>query len=350
VKPYRHPRAALAALAVAASLLMLCLAPRPALAGTAARSVAQKGMTIGFIQIDLTNPFHIDQARGATEAGRRYGFTVQNLSGHGSVNQQIQEFNNLVNQHAAAIMLLPIDVSAFGPALDRARRAGIPVLVLYSASPKATMSSGFDEYQTGALVGRYAVGLLAKKYGKPQGQVAVLQGILAQGLNRDRTGGFVDEMRKHAGITVVSQQGTDWLPDKAAAVMQDWLVRYPKLALVYGLSDTITVPAINVAARQNRVSPIMFTSVDGDPIGLTAIQQGKLQCTAVYAPIYAGFHFGEMAYNLVKGKPHPAVDNLRSFLITPANVGAGIKMENAMSANIKTFNFDQGLDQLIKQY
>ncbi len=302
MKPYRHSRAAVAALVAVAALLLPSLAPRVALAH-AARTVAAAGMTVGFIQIDLTNPFHIDQARGATEAGRRYGFTVQNLSGHGSVNQQLQEFNNLIDQHVAAIMLLPIDVTAFGPALDRARRAGIPVLVLYSASPKATMSSGFDERETGALVARYAVGLLTKKYGKAQGQVAILQGIVAQGLNKDRTGGFVDEMRQHAGVTIVSQQGTDWLPDKAAAVMQDWLVRYPNLALVYGLSDTITVPAINVAARENRVGPIMFTSVDGDPIGLTAIQQGKLQCTAVYAPIYAGFRFGEMAYNLAKGKP-----------------------------------------------
>ncbi|HVC79362.1 MAG TPA: sugar ABC transporter substrate-binding protein [Chloroflexota bacterium] len=306
--------------------------------------------TIGFLQIDLTNPFHIDQGRGAVEAGRRFGYNLLDISAHGSVNEQIQEFQTLINQHVAAIMVNPIDISAFGPSLDKARAAHIPVLVLYSGSPKATMNSGFDEFQTGQMVGKYSIQLLTKKYGKPQGQVAVLQGLLGQGLNADRTGGFTSVMAKYPGIKVVSQEPTDWLPDKAAAAMQDWLVRYPKLAMVYGLSDTLTVPAINVAARAQKAGGIIFTSVDGDPIGLTAIQQGKMACTAMYAPIYAGFRFGEMAVNLAKHKAEPKTENLNSFLVTPANVNAAAKAEAAMSNSIKTFGFDKTLAQLVANY
>lgn len=335
-------------LAAAAVLAALCsLAPLfPALA----RTPAQGARTIGFLQIDLTNPFHIDQGRGAVEGAQRAGFKLLDISAHGNVNEQIQEFDNLISQHVAAIMVNPIDVSTFGPSLDKAIKAHIPVLLLYSSSPKATMVSGFDEYQTGQLVGKYAIKLLTQRYGKPQGQVAVLQGLLGQGLNADRTGGFVDVMKKYSAIKVVSEEPTSWLPDKAAAAMQDWLVRYPQLALVYGLSDTLTVPAINVATRSAAGSKIIFTSVDGDPIGLTAIQQGKLSCTAMYAPIYAGYRFAEMAVKLAQHKPQPKVENLISFLVTKSNVNAAIKMENAQSSQIHTFDFDKTLAQLVAQY
>jgi ABC-type sugar transport system substrate-binding protein len=335
------------AAAVALITTLCSFAPQSrALAGHAAASP----ITIGFLQIDLTNPFHIDQGRGAVEAGRRLGAKVLDLSAHGNVNEQIQEFDNLVSQHVSAIMVNPIDISAFGPSLDKAKAAGIPTLVLYSSSPKATMNSGFDEYVTGQIVGKYAVKLLAKKYGKPQGQVAVLQGLLGQGLNADRTGGFVDTLKKYSGIQIVSEEPTSWLPDKAAAAMQDWLVRFPNLAMVYGLSDTLTVPAINVAVRANKASNIIFTSVDGDPIGITAIQQGKMACTAMYAPIYAGYRFAEMGYALATHKAEPKTQNLISYLVTPANVNAAARMESAMSTSIKTFDFDKSLAQLVKQY
>lgn len=334
--------AATAVLAAASSLAPM----RPAFA----RPAAQASHTIGFLQIDLTNPFHIDQGRGAVEGAHRAGFKLLDISAHGSVNEQIQEFDNLVSQHVGAIMVNPIDVSTFGPSLDKARKAHIPVLVLYSSSPKASMVSGFDEYQTGRLVGTYAIKLLSARYGKPQGQVAVLQGLLGQGLNADRTGGFVDTMKKYSAISVVSEEPTSWLPDKAAAAMQDWLVRYPQLSLVYGLSDTLTVPAINVATRSPAGSKIIFTSVDGDPIGLTAIQQGKLSCTAMYAPIYAGYRFAEMAVHLARHTSQPKVENLISFLVTKDNVNAAIKMETAQSSQLHTFNFDRTLAQMVASY
>ena len=34
--------------------------------------------------------------------------------------------------------------------------------------------------------------------------------------------------------------------------MQDWLVKYPDLALVYALSDTLAVPAVTVTDRANK--------------------------------------------------------------------------------------------------
>ena len=312
---------------------------------------AKKKMTIAFIQIGISaNPFWADQARGATEAGRRLGVTVRNISGNQKIADQVQRMNEAIDQHVNAIEIVPLDPKSIAPALQRARKAHIPVLVLYSVSPYASMISGFDDYHSGQIVGKYAAQVLKQKKGAVKGKLAVLRGALGQTLDSLRTNGFTDVFKAYPGVQVVSEQPTDWTADKAVSIMQDWLVKYPDLTLVYGLSDTITVPAINVAQRNPNGKNILFASVDGDPIGLQAIKQGTLAATALYGPIYAGYRFTDMAYHLALHQSMPHVRYLKSALVTTKNINAAIRMENAMSNQIHTFNFNQGLTSALRQY
>lgn len=312
---------------------------------------ANKKLTIAFIQIGISaNPFWADQARGATEAGRRLGINVRNISGNQKIADQVQRMNEAIDQHVDAIEIVPLDPKSIEPALQRAKKAGIPVLVLYSVAKNATMISGFDDYNSGKIVGQYTAQVLKQKFGSVKGKVAVLRGALGQTLDSLRTNGFLNVLKKSSGIQVVSEQPTDWTADKAVSIMQDWLVKYPDLTVVYGLSDTITVPALNVAQRNPNGKNILFSSIDGDPIGLTAIKNGQMLATALYGPIYAGFRFTEMAYNLAKHHAMPHVHYLKSALVTQKNINAALRMENAMSKQIHTFKFNQTLASALKQY
>lgn len=312
---------------------------------------ASKKMTIAFIQIGISaNPFWADQARGATEAGRRLGVNVRNISGNQKIADQVQRMNEAIDQHVNAIEIIPLDPKSIEPAIKRAQKAHIPVLVLYSVAKGATMISGFDDYHSGQIVGQYTAQVLQRKVGSVKGKVAVLRGALGQTLDSLRTNGFTDVLKKSSGIQVVSEQPTDWTADKAVSIMQDWLVKYPDLSVVYGLSDTITVPALNVAQRSPNGKNILFASVDGDPIGLTAIKNHQLLATALYGPIYAGYRFTAMAYHLARHDKLPHVRYLKSALVTQTNINAAVRMENAMSKQIHGFNFDQGLASALKQY
>lgn len=318
---------------------------------TTSLHTAKKKVTIAFIQIGISaNPFWADQARGASEAGRRLGITVRNISGNQKIADQVQRMNEAIDQHVSAIEIIPLDPSSIAPALARAQKAHIPVLVLYSVAPRASMISGFDDYHSGQIVGQYAVQVLKQKKGSVKGKLAVLRGALGQTLDNLRTTGFTDVFKTYPGVKIVSEQPTDWTAQKAVSIMQDWLVKYPDLTMVYGLSDTITVPAINVAQRNPSGKGILFASVDGDPIGLQAIKAGTLAATALYGPIYAGFRFTEMAYHLALHQPMPRVRYLNSALVTTQNINAATRMENAMSNQIHTFNFDQSLSSALNQY
>ena len=214
---------------------------------------AQDKVQIGLVQIDLCNPFHLGEVDGAKEAARRAGFQLDRRPrGEGDVNKQIQAVENLINDRVDAISVNFIDAGAFGPTMKKAADAGIPIVCLHSKIDGCAATLGFDERYTGKIVGEYSAELLKAKYGEVKGNVANLQGLLGQGLNTDRSGGFTDVMAQYPGVKVVAQEPTIGIPTKAVSVTENWMTAYPDLDLIYGNSDSLTVPAAKVVERPAR--------------------------------------------------------------------------------------------------
>jgi ABC-type sugar transport system substrate-binding protein len=304
---------------------------------------------IGLVQIDLSNPFHVGEVEGAKEAARRYGFELRVASGEGDVNKQIHAFENLINEKVDAIAVNFIDVGAFGPAMAKAKEAGIPVVCLHSRTEGCAKMLGFDERYTGGIVGEHAIKLLTEKNGSPKGEVANLQGLLGQGLNEDRTGGFTDVMARYPHIKVVAKEPTNWDPGRAVQITENWLTAYPKLDLIYGNSDSLTVPAGNVTKRAGRTD-ILLVSVDGSQSGLEAVKSGLLKSTVLLAPQYSGFWKAYMPYLVATGKA-PAGDFLiQGVLVTKENVDAMLKIAADQSKNAETFKFEKPLKEIVASY
>ena len=196
-------------------------------------------------------------------------------SGEGDVTKQIQAMENLINEGVDAISINFIDAAAFGPTMAKAAAANIPVICLHSKIDGCAATLGFDERYTGKIVGEYAAELLKARYnGEVKGEVANLQGLLGQGLNTDRSGGFTDVMAQYPGVKVVAQEPTSWDPTKAVSITENWMTAYPNLDLIYGNSDSLTVPAAGVVDRAGKQDQVLIVSVDGTEPGLNAVKDG----------------------------------------------------------------------------
>ena len=315
---------------------------------------------IGLVQIDLSNPFHIGEVNGAKEAARRFGFDLRVASGEGDVNKQIQAFENLVNQKVDAIAVNFIDVKAFGPAMAYAAAAHIPVVALHSKTDGMATMLGFDERNTGRLEGEYSVKLLTQKNGSPAGKAANLQGLLGQGLNTERSGGWSDVLAKYPGIKIVAQEPTGWDPKRAVEIMENWLTAYPDLDLVYGNSDSLTVPALNSVEQAGRLwdgnagktgdGKIIMVSVDGDDFALQDIKDGKMSATVLLGPEYSGFWKAWVPFRIAMGEKVPAEILIKGTLITKDNADAAIKLAKDMTTNLTTFPYEKPLDEIVAQY
>jgi ABC-type sugar transport system substrate-binding protein len=314
-------------------------------------SAANNPLKIGLVQIDLSNPFHLGEVEGAKEAARRAGFDLVVTSGEGDVNKQIQAVENLINQGVDAISINFIDAGAFGPTMAKAKAANIPIICLHSKPEGCAATLGFDERYTGKIVGDYAAELLKAKYkGEVKGQVANLQGLLGQGLNTDRSGGFTDVMAKYPGVKVVAQEPTNWDPTKAVSITENWMTAYPDLDLIYGNSDSLTVPASTVIERAGKKGQIMLVSVDGTKEGLQAVKDGVMKSTVLLAPQYSGFWKAYFPY-LVASKKNQTTDVLiQGVLVTADNVDAAMKLNDDLTGKIQTFPYEKSLKDIVATY
>lgn len=331
-------------------LKSILLAAAAAALATTTTFAAEKPK-IGLIQIDLSNPFHLGEVAGAKEAARRGGFDLVVTSGEGDVTKQIRAMEDLINEHVDAISINFIDAKAFGPTMKKAEAAGIPVVCLHSKIDGCAATLGFDERHTGKIVGEYAASLLKARYnGVVKGKVANLQGLLGQGLNTDRSGGFTDVMAQYPGVKVVAQEPTDWDPTKAVSITENWLTAYPDLDLIYGNSDSLTVPAAKVIDRSGKKDQVMLVSVDGTQPGLEAVKNGAMESTVLLAPQYSGFWKAYFPY-LVATKANKT-DNflIQGVLVTKDNVDAALKLANDQVNNIEKFPFKKPLADIMKSY
>src|SRR3954468_62976 len=293
--------------------------------------------------------------KAAAEAGQGLGVSCKAVSGNLNPQDQANIMRQLVDQHPTVIMLNSIDPKAMVPAVKYAKSKGVKVLNMYGVDRTATASVTFDEIRTGRVAAKVTLDLLKQRYGSAKGEVAVLSGILGQPASDLRAKGFTDFLKSQHGVKVDAVQPTNWDGTKASASMQDFLVKYPNLAFVYTLSDTLALPAANIADRQGKLctqqknwksnsSCVGFVSADG--IFTDQVKSGKFFATQLYSPEWSGFLFAQLASNLAHGKKVAKVTNIDAFLVTPKNATCSLKMINDMKKKIRRFPFAPSLQQI----
>lgn len=312
------------------------------------------GLEIVWVEQGAGNPYWDAQHAAAAEAADRLGFDFRVVSGDLDPAVQASVVQQTVDQHPDAIMVNAIDPSAIAEAYQYAADNDVPIVNLYGLDENATASITFDEIRTGEMMAEYALGLLEARYGEPSGDVTVLTGILGQPASDLRAQGFVDYMKAN-GVEIADVQPTNWQADEASATMENWLTRYPELAMVYSLSDTLTVPAMNIAERQDRlcrndVEPaelgncVIFISVDG--IFSSEVVDGRMWATAPYSPEWSGFKFAELAYAVASGGDYEPENVINSMLVTPENAECVVGMTTAMSEDLANFPFEGTLQEI----
>jgi ribose transport system substrate-binding protein len=346
-KAYRNTLATVVATAVAGLGLVVPI--------TNASAASSSEPTVYWLEQGAGNPYWTAQHDAAAIAGQRLGFKFEAF---GVANETATDQASMLKEEAAQkpslIMVNAIDPATILPSIKYSLSIGVPVLSLYSVIPQATASVLFNEERTGQLAAQQAASFLKERYGKLTGTIAVLGGTEGQPTSDNRAYSFVNYVKANMpGVKVVAVQFTSWTASEASSAMQDWLTKYPDLSMVYGSSDTITVPAAEVAQRENRLcvntpgkawtsnpSCIMFVSVDG--FFLNDDVNGWLYSDEMYSPQWSGYVMAEDAASIVKHQAYPKTEYLDSMLVTSANASCALSMQNSMAGHMSSFDFTSG--------
>lgn len=341
-------RGVMAASAIALSAASVSLAAQQT-------TVAAQKPGIIWLEQGSGNPYWTSQHEAGQVACARLGCTFKAVSGNSNPADQANIMRQLVNQHPKVIMLNAIDPSSMVPSIKYAESKGVKVLNMYGVIPQATANVQFDENRTGMIAAQVTVALLKQRYGAAKGQVAILSGVLGQPASDERAAGFVKYMKTYPGVHIVANQPTNWVAATATSAMQDLLTKYPKLSFVYTLSDTLGVPAEDVAQRANRLCTQQSTwkqnascvgIVSADGFYAAQVKTGGFFATQLYSPQWSGYDWTALAYRLATGKMIPKVTSVDAYLIEPKNAACALKMINAMTAHYRTFPWGGTLQQI----
>ncbi len=273
----------------------------------------------------LNNPFFIDMQKGAEEAAQKAGLqlTVQAAEREVDVEKQMQIIENLIQSKVAALCVTPSGSKEIVPAIVKANRAGIPVVILdtrvhaqtlLDAGGKAASFIGSDNFEGGRLAGEF----VAKKLGG-KGQVAILEGIPGHETGDSRLKGFHTAVDSQPGIQIVASQTANWERDQGYSVFQNILQAHPQVVALFACSDLMALGAVEAIAAAGKTGKITVVGFDAFSEAREAVLKGVMDATIAQFPAEMGRLALENAARLLNGEKVQEETAVRIELITKEN-------------------------------
>lgn len=265
-----------------------------------AKELNSIGVTVG----DLANPFFVQIAKGAElEAKKLAGDNVKVtlVSSGYDLGQQVAQIDNFIAAKTDLIILNAADTKGIGPAVKRARDAGIVVIAVDVDADGANATVTSNNYQAGEMACQTIVDRLDGK-----GNVVIINGPPVSAV-QDRVKGCEDLLAKNSGIKVLSSnQNGKGSREGGLEVMTSLLVANPKIDAVFAINDPTAIGA-DLAAKQMQRTEFFIMGVDGSPDGEAALKQaGSLFAgTPAQDPQVMAAKAVEIGYDILQGKPAP---------------------------------------------
>src|SRR6478736_788451 len=160
--------------------------------------------TIPIIVKDTTSFFWQIVFSGARKAGKDLNVTVPELGAQSEsdINGQISILENAVSGKPAAIVIAPTEFKALGKPIDEAAKS-VKIIGIDSAADSKSFTSFLttDNVQGGRVAADALAAAIAEKYGKPEGEVALITSLPGVGSLEQRREGFLDQLKtKHPGL------------------------------------------------------------------------------------------------------------------------------------------------------
>lgn len=288
----------------------------PMAAALAQPDSQRKTYRVAFAQDTMANDWRRAQTLGLEKGFKAHPevrFTYTNADGNTA--RQIQDIEDLAAQGLDLLVTSPRDAELMSPVIAKVMARGIPVLLLSRRISGDTYTS-FIRADNRAIA-RQAAQRLAQRL-KGKGAILVLQHIPTTTPAIERTEGFLEELKKHPGITVAAVKRADSLRDKAIQAVEEALAEGLKFDAIYAQSDSMASGA-RAALKRAGIPPSRLPIVGIDYIAEAreAILAGDQDASFVY-PTFAREGV-ETAMQILRGRPVPKEIVVHSPMVTREN-------------------------------
>lgn len=292
-----------------------------AVAALLAGSAASAQDVIGYITKSATNAGWMMINQGAADAAAEEGVNLVSVGPafQGDLSSQLEVFENLVAQGAAAIAVAPVDSAGIAPAVNDAMSAGIPVVAVDTGVAGAEVTSfvATDNYAVAKVQGAVAATLVED--GQP---IIYVTGNQAQSTGQERRNGFVESFSAARPNSEILEVPTEWNSQEAQEGVEAILNSRQDVAMVANAWDGGTMGA--KAALENlgfSAGDVKLVGFDGAGDAIAAMDDGWVHANTAQMLYQMGYQGIKAAAAAARGEDVSARIDTGFFLVTPMTSG-----------------------------
>jgi ribose transport system substrate-binding protein len=295
-----------------------------AFGGTAMADTMTIGITQNNVGVDSYQTTYEKAFIAAAEANSDVDVVV--LDAGGDVARQIAQMEDLIQQEVDAIIIWPTNGEAVIPAVRKAHKAGIPVIVTNSniaeaGFPFVASFSGPDNITQGSRSAEIMCDKFKDMGIENEARVVQISGQPGYTTAIERQKGFDDRLPEVCpNVTLVETQPGDWNREKSQKVMEAFLVKYDDIDGVYSGDDNMGVGALNAAKAAGREG-IIFVGATNFAVGYEAMERGEYWGSIYQSPVDDAEAALKTAIETLEGKELPFLNYFDTPKITQDNQG-----------------------------
>ncbi|QQM30287.1 ABC transporter substrate-binding protein [Martelella lutilitoris] len=297
------------------------------LAGVAAftlAATAASAQTVGFSQIGSESGWRAAETTLTKQQAEERGIDLKFSDAQQKQENQIAAIRAFVAQGVDAILLAPVVATGWDSALEEAKDADIPVVLLDrqvdSSDDLYLTAVGSNLVHEGEVAGQWLVDTV----GDQPCRVVELQGTTGSSPAIDRATGFRNALEGHDNLEIVRSQTGDFTRSQGKEVMESFLQAEnggADICALYAHNDDMAVGAIQ-AIKEAGLNPgddILIVAIDAVPDYFKAMAEGDANATVELTPNMAGPAFDALEAYWADGTMPPKFIQTESRLYTQAD-------------------------------
>lgn len=293
---------------------------RAAWAGALAVIVCAKPASATTIAVLMTPPAALTRLLhdSLKEHAVSRGITVHfDYAPEGAGAQQIVQARRVIAEKVDALVVSPVDSSAWAAIIHLAQEADVPLVAVNGAPRSAWFAGRVAFVQPDDLV---AGRLQMRKLGQMldgRGRVGILAGCTSHPGSTPRAEGVKEVLAESPGLRLVAEAAVDCDRSAARAAVADWLARKPTIDAIAAVTDEMAIGAAEAAeAAGIPAGRILIGGVDATAAGMQAMQDKRLAVTIHQDASLQGRRAIDDALALIRHEPVPQFDWVPSELVT----------------------------------
>lgn len=274
-----------------------------------------EGFTIGYSLKTITNDdFQLALYTAVKDAVEASGntFVEAIAESQTGVATQVTQIEDLINSGVDALILNPMDSNACITVMEKAKEAGIPVVLV----DQGIEAGHEDLYVTFISTDNFAAAKVAGEYMAEQlggeGKVIIVRGANGSSAGDDRADGFKAGI-EGTGLVLANEQPGDWTVDVAMQATENMLQADPDISGIFCCSDNMIAGILQALDNNDiDVADLCFISFDGAKSGVDFIADGKLTGSMAQFPGKIGQTAVDVLVSVLSGEK--TADDYEKFI------------------------------------